>query len=226
MNSSDLYNTFRSDVVDVAKPYLWSDDEVWGYMNDAYRMFVRLTGGVADFTSDVCAVSAVAGEPLAALSPSILRIMSATRRSDFQPIEVINSTDIAKMRSQDYGQVKRLLMDNSQGVVRYMVQGMKPDLVRWVQIPAVADTIDLVVYRMPIGMITGDGQEFTDVDPDHHLHLLDWMKYLAYKKHDADTFDPQASASGKAEFEDYCSTVKSEWERYKHKTRVVSYGGL
>lgn len=226
MNSTELYEAFRNDVLDLGPGEFWSDDEVWRYANDAYRMFVRLTGGVSDFLSSACEVSIVAGEAVADLHPSVLRIMSATRRSDTQPIEIINPTDLQKMRSSDYGQIKAITMDTRTGPVRYMVQGLKRDVVRWIQVPEVDDTCDLHIYRLPLNTITGDDQELVDVAEDHHIHLLDWMKHLAYKKKDADAFDPQGSAQGKANFEAYCTMVKAEWERYKHKTRVVSYGGL
>lgn len=226
MDSTGLLKAFRSDVVDTARPYLWSDEGCWRYANDAYRMFVRLTGGVADFLSEACEIAVTAGEPLVDLHPSILRIMGATLRSTNQPVEVINSTDVGKMRSTDYGQIKQLLLDDKTGHIRYLVHGMQRDKARLVQVPEVDDFIDLHIYRTPLDMITGDGQELTDVAEDHHLHLLDWMKHLAYKKQDADTFNPQASLQGKQDFEAYCSFVKAEWERYKTKVRIVSYGGL
>lgn len=226
MDSTGLYDAFRSDVVDTARPYLWSDDEVWRYANDAYRMFVRLIGGVPDFDSDICAVSVIPGEAVADIDSNILRIMSATRRSDSNVVEIINSTDLGKMRSKDYGQTKQLVMDSRTGPVRYAVLGLRKNALRWIQVPEEADTIDLVIYRLPLDTISGHAQELTDVEPDHHIHLVDWMKHLAYKKHDADTFNPTASKQGKDAFEEYCAFVKAEMARYQHKTRTVTYGGL
>ena len=51
MNVQELLDQFRSDAFDLALPYLWSDTDVLRYMNDAYGMFVRLTGGIGDFTT-------------------------------------------------------------------------------------------------------------------------------------------------------------------------------
>lgn len=51
MTSDDLYALFRSDVVDATAPYLWTETEVWNYMNDAYKLFVRKMGGIPDNTS-------------------------------------------------------------------------------------------------------------------------------------------------------------------------------
>lgn len=226
MLSDELYEQFRSDVVDEAAPYLWTPSEVWRYMNDAYRMFVRLVGGVADYGSDVCAVDIVPGEATADINPNILRIMSATRRSDSNVIDIINHTDVGKMRSSDYGQAKRISLDTRSGPVRYAVVGLRKNTLRWVQVPEEADVADLHVYRLPLNTITGEGQSFDDVEEDHHIHLLKWMKHLAYAKHDVETYDKPKSDAYKSEFEGYCAQVKAEWERYKHKTRVVSYGGL
>ena len=130
------------------------------------------------------------------------------------------------MRSKDYGQTKKLVMDNVAGPVRYAVLGLRKNALRWIQVPIEADTVDLVIYRLPLSTINDFDQELTDVEEDHHLHLLDWMKHLAYKKHDADTFDPNASAKGEADFRAYCAQVKAEMSRYQHKTRTVTYGGL
>ena len=226
MNTTELYDSFRADVVDFSKPYLWTDDEVWRYMADAQRMFVRLTGGIADFDSEATTLDIVAGESVFNCHPSVLRIMRATRRSNGGNIEVINSTDIGKMRSIDYAQVKQLQIDGVAGPVRYMMIGANKKFGKWVQTPAEADAVDLMIYRLPLTILDGPEQEISEIDEEHHLHLLDWMKHLAYKKHDADTFDPKASEVSKLHFEEYIALSKREVERFKHKQRVVSYGGL
>ena len=100
-------------------------------------------------------------------------------------------------------------------------------LIRAVQVPRGFDVADAHIYRLPLTVISGDGQEITDVDEEHHLRLVEWMKYLAYGKNDADTFNPRGSAEAEQRFRAYCAQVKAEWERYKTKpVRVVSYGGL
>ena len=226
MNSTGLYDTFRSDVVDTARPYLWTDDDVWRYAADAHRMFIRLTGGISDFMSEACEVPVVAGEAVVELHPSLLRIMSATLRGTKREVEVINPTDVVKMRTTDYGQIKQLIMDDKQGPVRYFVLGLQKGYARLVQVPVENDFIDLQIYRLPLKAIDGPDQEISDIEEDHHIHLLDWMKHLAYKKQDADTFNPKASELGAQDFEKYCAMVKAERARYMYKPGVVGYGGL
>lgn len=227
MNSDELYDSFRTDVQDVVSTYLWLDTEVWRYMNEAYFMFVRLTGGIPDFTSSATYVPIAAGINTSPIDPSILRIMSAYRASDNAEINIINSTDTPVVRDNDYGSVKPLWLDNTPGPVRHMLIGAQQNLVKWIQVPIADDAANLVIYRLPLAKITdAGGQEFIDVSEEHHYSLLMWMKALAYKKQDAETFDRATSAENGAEFRAYCMQAKQEMERKKHKTRVVAYGGI
>lgn len=227
MDSTELYTAFREDVVDTARPYLWSDNEVFRYMNEAYRMFVRLTGGVADFTSDATLVDVVTGEGTVTLHPSLLRVRSpATLRSNGREIKVLNPEDSHNLNADDYGRIRPLLSLKKPGDVRYMIIGGERNKAQLVNIPTVDDVIEMYIYRLPLVTIDGRGQEFDDVADDHHNSFLFWMKHLAYKKQDAETFDRGRSKENEDSFRAYCKWAKAEWERYKHKTRVVEYGGI
>ena len=48
MNATELSDYFRSQVRDEVAPYLWTDTDVLTYMNEAQKMFVRLTNGIYD----------------------------------------------------------------------------------------------------------------------------------------------------------------------------------
>ncbi len=228
MNVQELYDQFRDDMVDTAKPYLWSDREVFRYMNDAYRMFVRLMGGIADASSDATRVDIVAGESAATYSKTILRIMSARRVSDSGEIKIVNQFDTAMYRDHDYGRDLSMYDDNTSGVVRYMRIGQERGLCKWVQKPITDDVAQLSVYRLPLVKIDGSdvGYEFDDIGDEHHTHLGMWMRHLGYSKADAETFDRGRADSFKKDFESYCAFSKAEWERNKHKNREVAYGGL
>ena len=226
MNAGEIIGAFREDVVDVAKPYLWSVDESWRYLNDAYRMFVRLTGGVQDFTSTATEVEIVAGDPIGKLHPSILRILSAQKRSDNGGIQLVNYTDLGKTVGTAYGRPYSLSLDSRTGDVHSGVIGMERNKIRWSNVPASDDTVDLIIRRLPLEALVDDADELTDVDEEHHLALIHWMEHRAYLKQDADTFDKAKSDNCKALFEDYCRFARSEIERYKHKARSVAYGGI
>lgn len=226
MTSDELYDFFRRDVVDTVQPYLWSDDEVYAYMNDAYYMFVRMTGGIPDFTSAACTVNAVANQPVANINPAILVIRQASLDPTGDAVKVINAQDMERLSDEDYGVLRQINTSVAKGRVRYIVMGMEQNKVRWVNIPDINYTVKLIVDRLPLTTITDGGQQFDGVAGHHHFHFLQWMRYLAYGKQDAETFDKTRSLAEKQAFEQYCYLAKTEKDRYKHKVRVVAYGGI
>lgn len=221
---------YRSEVGDTALPYLWTDEEVWRYMNDAYRMYVRLTGGVGDITSSITSVDIVAGEATAEVSPLILKYREATLDSTGKKLIVANYTDVLSSVDTDYANLRSLYENRTPGAIQAMVIGedvnRKRGIVRWIQIPQVDDIVKLSVLRLPLETIDGPGYEFDDIGEEHHEALLMWMKHRAYAKQDAETFDKGKCTEFKQSFEDYCGFAKSEVERNKSKVRIVSYGGI
>lgn len=226
VNSGELIEAWRADVLDDVEPYLWSQTEAVRYAEAAYRRFVRLTGGIHDFTSPLTRVDIVAGEELAAVSPLILRFDKAQRESDGREITIANWTDQALMRRDDYGVSSFLYNDRAPGEVRYMVIGGEVGKVKWVSPPAADDVALLQVYRLPLEHIVDETHTLSEVNEDYHIHLLDWMKHLAYLKRDTETYNKRASDEHRAAFIQSCAEAKAEMDRYRSKVRVVQYGGL
>lgn len=227
MNSDELLEAFRADIVDAAKPYLWSDKEAFRYMADAHRMFARLVGGFADNkTDDVCLVPVTTGVQEVTLHPTVLRVMSARMVSNNAPVKVINETDVPRIVTQDYGRTIDLFANPRPGDIIYLLIGQVRGTAKVFQIPEQDDQIRLSVYRLPLEIADGRGKEITDIDEEHHYHLIRWMEHLAYLKQDAEVFNKSKADEAEAMFRDYCAQVRAEWERYMHKTRVVQYGGI
>lgn len=229
MTADDLYDLFRSDVVDAVEPYLWSDTEVWAYMNDAYRMFVRLTGGIPDASSSLTRLNLVAGRATNSVSPLILRFRSAYLLSDGTELKIINEAELPRLTASDYGQNNPQRRNLLTGKVTHMVTGSDRSasngVVRWVYIPDAADTVQLSVQRLPLDTI-GPRSEFTEIGEEHHEHLMLWMKHRAYGKQDAETFDRGRRDEFGQAFRAYCAEAKVEWNRYRSHNMSVAYGGL
>jgi hypothetical protein len=217
VKSADLLALFRADVDDVVAPYFWSDAEIVGYMDDAQKMFCRLVGGIRDATSDLTSIDIEVGEPFAALDPRILRITRMQRNSDAKPIDVLNIEDL------DRAQVR---LDGTVGLVSKAVIGMEAHTVRWLYVPALADSASMVVERLPLTTITPARSSALEIDEQHHRHLMLWMASLAFAKQDADTKNEGRAQLKESQFRAYCAAAKAETDRARHKTRVVSYGGL
>lgn len=227
MESHELLCAFREDAVDATAPYLWSNAEVYRYMNDAYFMFVRLTGGIPDGSSSVTTLLAAADTATTPIDKSILRIRTAHNVTDNNcPVKIINVQDVDALTSDDYGVIRYNAQSTQPGPVRYLISGEEETYVRWVNIPVVNTTIQLVVERLPLIPITRDRQRLTGVREEHHYHLLKWMRHLAYRKQDADTFNLTKSDQERDDFVAYCALATKEKGIRKHKVRVVAYGGL
>lgn len=226
INAGELIEAWRADVLDDVEPFLWSRAEALRYAEAAYRRFVRLTGGIHDFTSPLTRVDIVAGQELADVSPLILRFDKALRESDGREITIANWTDQALMRRDDYGISSFLYNDRAPGEVRYMVIGSQIGKVKWVSPPAADDVALLQVYRLPLERVVDETHTLSEVDEDHHIHLLDWMKHIAYLKRDTETYNKRASDEHAASFVQYCAAAKAEMDRYRSKVRTVQYGGL
>lgn len=214
--SGDLLETFRDEMDDVAEPYLWSDDLVYGYINDAQRMYWRLTDGIADGTTpEVTQLLIVPGTEWYAVHPSILKIRDAYRTDTGLPVTVYNQEDMAS-----YG----LRFDGRTGSLRVLVIGIEENKARAWPVPNETVTIQLTVFRLPLVAIVDD--QALDVPDQHQEHLLLWAKHRAYSKQNAETFDRTRAKEFGDAFRAYCSAAQDEQHRAKHKPRAVVYGGL
>lgn len=216
MDTLALIREFRTDVDDNVAPFLWSDELVASYADDAQKMFCRLTNGIADATSQMCEVEISAGEAFATTDKRILKIRSITRGSDGRDIRLVNVENLAETG---------LRLDDRPGSVVAAVSGMEDHKLRWVSVPAADDVARLVVYRLPLRAVTTIKAPL-EIDEQHHRALLLWMKHLAYAKQDTDTADAIKSGEAEMRFRSYCKAAKAEQDRARHKIRITAYGGI
>lgn len=227
METQDLIALFRKQVDDEAAPYLWDDEEVLLYAIDAQDMFVRKMGGISDnSTSAIVDLALVANQPTTSFSPYILRIRSGKLLTAKQDVEFISEADLYSKASRDYGwKIPTYLDDDDTGDVRYGILGIEDHKIRWYRVPSTSDTCRLHVYRLPYPRMTLQEGDL-EIDEQHHIHMLKWMKYMAYSKEDAETYDKRLSDANEMAFMKYCETAKLEKDRQRFKPRVVHYGGL
>lgn len=223
MKSDALHALFRVEMNDVAEPYLWSDDFIYGAMDDAHKQFARKTDGIPDSsTAEVVEIPILADGLTGlyaadfALHPAILKIRSARRKDNGLPVGVVNLEDMAP---------NGMYFDGVPGRLKTIITGMDENKVRVWPAPDADVTVALSVFRLPLTAITEADQDF-EIAEQHHRHLLMWMKHLAYGVQDAETFDRTKSEEFKRRFEAYCFDAMKEQARARHKPRSVAYGGI
>ena len=213
MTTTELLALFRIEVSDLEVPYLWSDELIYSYIDDAQKQFCRDTYGIADargFNLNILAD----GTEWYKTDPRILKIRSATDQSTGLPVQVL---PVEKMIT--YG----MKFDGRLGPIKSLISGLEANVLRAYPIPNVASTIGLLTFRLPSDVAAGDDFE---IDPQHHRYLLNWIKRLAYDVKDTEVFDPQAVVKYQTAHDAYCAKAKNEMSRAMHPVGYVTYGGL
>jgi hypothetical protein len=219
----ELKDYFRREIDDLKAPYLWSDDDVFMYMDVAYSEFCRLTDYLSDATTpDVCQVSVIADEPFADLSPLVTKIRKATMSSTGHEVALRSMRQMdSGFVTNDYGVAVGTNWLTTTGTPKIAVTDVEFNKLRLSPIPTAADTLDLIVYRLPIDTIDASSSEFEVTDRRHQLIFLHKMKSLAYGKHDADVKNEVLEAKFERSFEQMCEAVKAELARIRDKSRTT-----
>ena len=213
MNTTELKDIFRAEVYDLETPYLWSDTLVYTYIDDAQKQFCRDTYGIEDSRSFKLTIKSD-GTEWYALDPAILKLRDAIDQATGREIPMISMEKMA-----DAG----LRFDGTLGTVRALITGMDKGYIRTIPKPNVASVIELRTFRLPTDIVSGDDFE---IDPQHVLNLLYWVKYRAYNVQDADARNPKAAADNKALWDAYCAKAKTEQGRVRRPVSTVTYGGI
>lgn len=227
MLTQEVLDEFRSQVSDQSTPYLFTDDEILRWLVDAQDQLVRGTGGIADGrTTSLIDVPVTANDPWSAFSPYILRIRSGRLVTAGKHVDFIHEADLESYRLRDYGfALTNVLDDTDTGDVRCGILGITDKMIRWYKVPTTDDTCRLHVLRLPFPRIETE-EGCLEVDEQHHLELVTWMKYRAYSKEDAETYDKELAESNKSRFTSYIEQASQEQSRQRHKPKQVRYGGI
>lgn len=213
MNTTELLSVFRQEVYDNVVPYLWSDALIYTYIDDAQKQFCRKTYGIEDSRSFKISVKDD-GTEWYAIDPLILKIRGATNAATGDDIALIASEKMV---------THGLKFDGKVGPLRALITGLEKGSVRTHPVPNIAVTVSLSTFRLPNDIAAGDDFE---VDPQHILGLLDWVKCKAYRVQDAETSNPKKAMEHEQVFEAYCAKAKVEQSRARRPVSTVTYGGL
>lgn len=195
MTLVELIASFRSEAADQVLPYMWSDAEIVGYLNDAENEACIRAGLLTDETTPGLAVIPVlAGQAWYPLDPRVLDIARA-RFVSGQGWDLYRTSPAElDMEWPGWG-------THASGPRRYYVDGGR---LRLVATPSMPGILTLRVSRLPLSPLALTEPSATPEIPlPDQARLLDWALYRAYSKQDADTFDARSlgySASFEANF--------------------------
>lgn len=217
MDSTEILETFRDEMADTEAPYLWSDALLYRYLDDAQKMFCRKTEGIEDSsTVAITRLDITAGVDWYATDKRILKVRKAFDRATGRELPIVN---------MERAGAEGIRFDGRAAPLKALVTGLEKNKLRAWPMPSESKVVDLAVFRLPLESITGVDQEL-EVDEQHHLALLLWVKHKAYGKEDAETFNRAKSDEYEQRFYAYCSEARKEQERARRAPGTVLYGGL
>jgi len=240
----ELLARFRLDVDDVVggsagADFLWSDQEIFDYMDQAQRKFVRRTEILRKthpFTPAMTEITYTApvGTPVnldgfITYNPKIIRPLRArmTTSSNRDPLRIITMEDLDNgFFLRDFGLIFTQDWQSKSGPARFLVTNMQEDMWRLVPIPIIDDTVELTVLHMPEADVTCDGTALEVTEREDQQIIKTYMKKLAYLKQDADTYDVALSDKFEAEFEKRVDERRREVRRTRFRHQGMRYGGI
>ena len=236
MTADDLAVLFRFAVDDNdADDPLWSDTELNSYMDAAQKEFARRTSYFSDAsTVEIVQIAFSAADIIKAHDPRIIKIRSAkllTNKSKVQPVTYAGMENKLTNPSDyhspfNYGSV--LDWESSTGTPRYIITDLETNSLRLAPIPVADDTLQLVVYRLPLEDINDNQQALEITEEDFQRGLLFYMKYMAYTKNDIDTYDERLQQTALSNHENFIENSNRQLRRLRFSSTagVVQYGGL
>ena len=240
----ELKDRFRLDVDDVeggqaGADFLWSDTEVFDYMDEAQRMFVRRTEilrkthpfstTLTEIAYTAPIITAVNLDGFITYNPEIIRPLRArmSLAANADPLRIITMEDLDNgFFIRDFGLIFTQDWQTKTGPARFLVTNMQEDQWRLVPIPLIDDTVELTVLHMPLTDVTCDGTALEVTKREDQQIIKMYMKKLAYLKQDADTYDKELSDRFEAEFEKRADERRREVRRTRFRHQGMRYGGI
>lgn len=172
MTLGELIQYVRSELLhDAAKPYLWSDDALTRYFNEAQDQFARRTHCLVDEESSFTVLETEAGVKTYPVDPRVVFVY-----------EVFDGEG----RPLRDGPRRQMPTAPSEARPSAYTCDTQTNTLRLYPAPDAAYTLYLRVARKPLQSLAAD-TDTPEISEDYHLALCDWVAYRALRKNDVET---------------------------------------
>ena len=196
MTLEDLIRRFRTLAVDKVQPYLFADEDVTDWLNDAQRQ-ACIRGRLLreDANPAVCEIALTPGQRTYPLHKAVYEIINARivpSNGDRARVVFLASREWMDANLPDWRA--------EQGMAEFVIQD--DTSIRVVGAVTAGDKLAIECYRTPLKLLANDTDK-PEIHEAHHEHLIQWALHKAFSVVDADTFDPQRSDRSEAAFTNY-----------------------
>lgn len=235
MTPEEIVELFRLDVDDTdADDPLWTELEVYTYLDEAQKRFARKTDYFSDMTTaDICQVAITADDPWVTLDPRVTKIRTAQLLSTGSKVTPMTFAEMEDQpnTADTYGSPLNFSQtyrwQKSTGIPRFIITDMERNKGRLAGIPVDSDTLIMQVYRLPLKDLKEGAARFEIDESDYQRALLPYMKHLAYSKNDVDTFEQDLADRWRLQAAETFGEIRRDLRRrrYSAHTGTTKYGG-
>jgi len=220
----DMISKFRREMEDTVEPYLWSEDDIVDYLDQAQDEFCEKV----DALTSIVEITYSATDEYVDLPNYVTRVRYA---------ELVDGTRVALFNAEEWREDRGLSDDYGVSIhqsswqtdtnekVSAVITDLETDKLRLYPIPTADSSLKVHVYRRPVELLA-DAGEFEVKDKAQQRCILLKARALAYEKHDAETYNPRMAAEYEQRFEVRTSELASASSRSKRRARSVRYPGM
>lgn len=191
MTLAELMARFRREEKDNVVPYIWADDDLKAWLNEAEEEAARRALLLVDSTTTAAAAVYVAGAVGVKLHESVIYVRRAILAGSSVPLapRVSRTMDeeIPGWESSMASNPIAFVPDWQTGYLRFWPPALE------------AGTVKMTVVRTPLCPMVQSGDE-PEIRAQYHSYLLDWVRFRAYDMQDADRYDAKKSAKNYTAF--------------------------
>lgn len=191
MNLLQLRDLTRNRLDDKTEPYLWSDEDLNSYINQAINeAAIRSKCIIDSTTNDCCKIEVLSNVSNYALNPAI-----------FQIKRVFDETNIKTLVKESFERMDDLNEKWQQltGMPSHYLCDLDSNIITLYPIPTENLVLRLTVARTPLNELINDN-DITEIPVFYHADLAWWCMYLAYSEQDADKLNIEKALSCEEKF--------------------------
>lgn len=163
------------------------------FYNEAIHEACRRARLIVDrSTPAICSYSVTAGVPSVSIDPRIIKIRRASLISRNDPLRRRYVADMDELLPG---------WETHTGTVDSYVADYATDMISLYRIPAVDDTLKLVVVRLPLIDLTGASNQSPEIKVQYHPALVQYVVYKVRSIEDSELYDVRKASAAYAEFE-------------------------
>lgn len=199
MTLEELIRRFRVLAMDKAQPYLFADEDVIDWLNDAQRQ-ACIRGRLLreDANPAVCEIALDPSQKTYPLHKAVYEIINA------RIVPVSGRSRPVFLASREWMDENMPDWRDEQGQAEFAIQD--DTSIRVVGVITTGDKLAIECYRTPLKVLANDVDK-PEIHEAHHEHLIQWALHKAFSVVDAETFDAQRSERAENEFTRYFGTL-------------------